>query len=468
MQHPIANPSFSFSRREALQIGVGMFGLSLPAYLQAARYGGVKTNGKDVSCIFLFLAGGPSHFETWDPKPHARDGIRGLWKPTATNVPGTFIIEKMPRLAKMADKYALIRSWQGKSNSHASGSQHVMSGVLPPRGGQFFPNMGCVVTSIYGTKKPGIAPHIGLPVDARYTKSPAYLGPAFSSFDITGDPSAPDFEIEGLTLPRPRFDGRKSLLDQIDNLGRLAERQNKTLIARDKLYEEAFTTLTSGAMQRAANLSEEPRKTREKYGMNIYGQRVLLARRLVEAGCRFVTINHAVQGGPYTSPNRQIAGTWDNHSDIFSFLMTFGGTPPRGRAAHKNWMGYEGPGNLPQLDLSLSALISDLDERGMLDNTLVVAIGEFGRTPKINKNGGRDHYSRAGCALMAGGGVKGGVVIGATDRDGTAPITRPYSPADFSASIYHALGIDAHHTYYPRLPRPTRISEGDIIEGLFA
>eukprot|EP00913_Durusdinium_trenchii_P008984 g8450.t1 len=264
-----------------------MFGLSLPEYLHAAKYGGVTTTGKDVSCIFLFLAGGPSHFETWDPKPHARDGVRSMWNPTATNVPGTFIIEKMPLLAQLADKYALIRSWRGDSNSHAAGSQHVMSGVLPPRGGQHFPNMGCVVTSLLGVKQSGISPHVGLPVDGRYTKSPAYLGPAFSSFDITDDPSSPDFRIDGLTLPRTRFDGRKSLLDQIDNLGRLAETNHKTLTARDKLYEEAFTTLTSGAMQKAANLKEEPRALREKYGMNIYGQRVLLARRLIEAGSRF-------------------------------------------------------------------------------------------------------------------------------------------------------------------------------------
>lgn len=459
-------PRHAVSRRDALQVGVGLFGLSLPAYLQAAKMGRTVA-GKDVSCIFLFLAGGPSHFETWDPKPHARDGVRGIWNPTATNVPGTFIIEKMPHLAKLADKYALIRSWQGKTNSHATGSQHVMSGMLPPRGGQYFPNMGCVATSILGVKQVGISPHVGLPVDGRYTESPAYLGPAFSSFDIASDPSSADFKIDGLTLPRGRFDGRKSLLGQIDNLGRLAETQQKTLTARDKLYEEAFTTLTSGAMQRAANLKEEPLALREKYGMNIYGQRVLLARRLIEAGSRFVTINQAVQGGPYTSGNKT-AGTWDNHSDIFSFLMTFGGTPPRGRKAHKNWLNYEGPGNLPQLDMSLSTLISDLDDRGMLDSTLVVAIGEFGRTPKINSKGGRDHYSRAGCALMAGGGVQGGTVIGATDRDGTAPITRPITPSDFSASIYHALGMNAEETYFPRLPRPTKISEGDVIAGLFA
>jgi hypothetical protein len=458
----------TLSRREALQIGVGMFGLSLPQYLQAARNGGVNSAGKEVSCIFLFLAGGPSHFETWDPKPHARDGIRSLWKPTATNVPGTFIIEKMPLLAKLADKYAIIRSWQGRSNSHATGSQHVMSGVFPATGRQIFPNMGCVIAALQGIKQTGVATHVGLPVDARYTLSPAYLGPAFSSFDIIGDPSSRDFKIERLQLPRKRFDGRQSLLDQIENLGTLAERNHQILTAHDKFYDEAFNTLTSGAMQRAANLEEEAPKLRERYGMNIYGQRVLLARRLIEAGSRFVTINQAVQGGPYGSPNSTTSGTWDNHSDIYSFLMTFGGTPPRGRAAHKNWTGYEGPGNLPQLDMSLSTLIEDLDQRGMLETTLVVALGEFGRTPKINSNGGRDHYHLAGNVLMAGGGVQGGVVIGATDRDGTQPLTRPWTPMDFAASIYQAVGLSPHNTYYPRYPQPTRISEGEIIEGLFA
>jgi hypothetical protein len=239
-------------------------------------------------------------------------------------------------------------------------------------------------------------------------------------------------------------------------------------LARDTVLQEAYATLTSGRIQKAADLSREPRALRERYGMNVYGQRVLLARRLIEGGCRFVTINQAVQGGPYTSPNRQTAGTWDNHSDIFSFLMTFGGTPPRGREAHKNWMSYEGPGNLPQLDMSLSTLIEDLDQRGLLETTLVVAIGEFGRTPNINKNGGRDHWPQSGCALLAGAGVQGGAVIGATDKNGARPVTRPWRPEDFAASIYHALGMDPETTYYPRQPRPIRIAAGEVIEGLFA
>jgi len=461
-----ATTAMQLSRRDALQIGAGLFGLTLPGFLQQRAQAEVSRTRPDVSCIFLFLAGGPSHHETFDPKPHAPQGIRGEWGPIPTNVPGIEICEKLPLLAQHADKYALVRSWQGRSNSHSTGSEHVASGVFPAAGKQFYPNFGCVVQSLLGTKVEGIAPHVGLPVAARYTNPPGYLGPAFGAFDITGDPSAPGFEIEGLKLPRDRFDSRHSLLDQIDNLGRLADRHSDTLLAHNAFYEEAFTTLTSGRMQRAADLSEEPIELRERYGMNVYGQRVLLARRLIEAGCRFVTINQAVQGGPYTSSDGT-AGTWDNHSDIFSFLMTFGGTPPRGRAAHAAWKSYEGPGNLPQLDMSLSALLDDLHQRGLLETTLVVAIGEFGRTPRINSNGGRDHYAHAGCALLAGGGVRGGTVIGATDRDGAHPATRPWRPEDFGATIYSALGLDANTTYYPRLPRPTKIAEGEVIEGLF-
>ena len=375
-----------------------MFGLSLPGYLQAVHAGAAKQSGRDVSCIFLFLAGGPSHYESWDPKPNARDGIKSIWNPTSTSVPGTFLTEKMPLLARVADKYAIVRSWQGNSNSHSTGSQHVMSGVLPARGRQFFPNFGCVVSALKGTQVPGIAPHVGLPVDARYTASPAYLGPAYSSFDITGDPSRADFNLDGLKLPRSRFENRRTLLDQVDNLGRLAETASPLLTAQGKFYDEAFSTLTSGAIQRAANLESESTQLHHRYGMNVYGQRVLLARRLVEAGCRFVTINQAVQGGPYVSPNRQISGTWDNHSDIFSFSMSFGGKPPRGRAAHKHWNSYEGPGNIPQLDMSLSTLLEDLDTRGLLETTLVVAMGEFGRTPRINaKRGATTMHAPATC-----------------------------------------------------------------------
>lgn len=454
------------NRRRALQIGAGMFGLSLPQIL-ATEKALAAAERKDVSCIFLFLAGGPSHFETFDPKPDAPEGVRGLWQPTATSVPGTFICEKMPLMAQRMHKAAIIRSWQGSSGSHSKGSQYAMSGVDPGRNEQYFPNFGCVVQSLLGTKVPGVPSHVGMPVAGRYTTPSGYLGPAYAPLEEHGDPSADDFKMDRLRIEPAHLGHRRSLLDQIDVLGALGESQAVTSQVHQQIYDEAFAMLTSEAMKRAANLHEEPLSLRERYGLNIYGQRVLLARRLIEAGSRFVTINQAVQGGPYTSPNLESAGTWDNHSDIFSFLMTFGGEPPRGRAAHGNWNGYEGPGNLPQLDMSLAALIDDLDERGMLDTTLLVAMGEFGRTPKINKNGGRDHYPRAGSVLMAGAGVRGGAVIGATDREGTEPVTRPWLPEDFGASIYHALGMDANTTYYPRLPRPTKIAEGEVIEGLF-
>ena len=453
------------SRRGALQIGAGMFGLSLPAYLQAARAGRVEDSRSDVSCIFLFLAGGISHFESWDPKPNAPVGIRGPWNPTSTNVPGTFITEKMPLLARMMDKVAIVRSWKGSTGGHAEASKHAMSGVLPrARGTQFFPNFGCVASALKGTRDSGIAPYVGLPVAARYTIPSGYLGPAYAAFNVNGDPSSDGFEIDGLQLPADRFNDRRTLLDQIDDLGRLADSKSQRIGVHDELYDEAVTTLTSGAMQRAANLSEESLETRQRYGTNIYGQRVLLGRRLIEAGARFVTINHAVQGGLFGKG--QTNGTWDNHGWLFDSMMSFA-SRPQGVPAKSTWHSYNGPGNLPQLDMSLTSLLIDLEERGLLDKTLVVAMGEFGRTPKINKTAGRDHYPRAGSVLLAGAGIRGGAVIGATDRHGAAPATRPYSPADFGASIYRALGIDAHATYYPRLPRPTRIAEGEVIEGLF-
>lgn len=455
--------SQSLSRREALQIGMGMFGLTLPGYLQAVRAGSVSPGRREVSCIFLFLAGGISHFESWDPKPEAPEEIRGLWKPARTNVPGTLITEKMPLLAKMMDRVAIVRSWKGISGGHDSASQHVMSGALP-RGQQYFPNFGCVYTALRGPQRSGMPAYVGLPVDARYTQPTGYLGPAYGAYNIDDDPSTADFQVKGLTLPRERFDDRNEMLRQIDNLSRLAHAENKSLKARESVYDEAVATLTSGAIQKAANLGDEPRALRERYGMNIYGQRVLLARRMVEAGARFVTINHAVQGGLFGKGKTN--GTWDNHDDIFGAMMSF--AKPGTGVNPTNWHSYDGPGNLPQLDMSLSTLLDDLSQRGLLDTTLVVAMGEFGRTPKINKSAGRDHYPRAGCVLLAGAGIKGGAVIGATDKSGSDPATQPYGPQDFAASIYHALGIDHHTTYYPRLPRPTPLADGSVIDGLFA
>ena len=451
-----------YSRREALQIGVGMFGLTLPHALQAAQ---AESSERVISCIFLFLAGGPSHFETFDPKPEAPVEIRGPWNPTRTSVPGTFICEKMPLMAQRMHQVAVIRSWQGKSGSHATGSQHVASGMYPPRGGQYFPNFGCLVSALYGNRIPGVPAHFGLPVAARYTDPPGYLGAAHAAFNIAGDPTDPDLKLAELKLPAVRFEDRRSMLRQMDNLGRLSSSSDASLAATDKFSEEALSLLTGGRMQRALNLHEESPQLRARYGQNVYGQRVLLGRRLIEAGARFVTINHAVQGGLFGAGRTN--GTWDNHGWLFDSMMSFRHRPFAVPAGSK-WHSYDGPGNLPQLDMSLSTLLDDLEQRGLLDTTLVVAMGEFGRTPKINKTAGRDHYPYAGSVLMAGAGIGRGIVVGATDRQGREPKTRPWGPEDIAASIYHALGIDPHRTYFPRLPRPTPIADGEVIRELFA
>ena len=458
-----AKLALPMSRREALQIGTGLFGLSLPTYLRELQASETPTSVK--SCIFIFLAGGPSHFETFDPKPDASVEIRGLWKPTSTNVPGTQICEKLPLMASRMDKVAIVRSWQGRSGGHDTGSQHVTSGMFPLQGGQYFPNFGCLVSALFGSKTRGVPAHFGLPVAARYTNPPGYLGPAHAAVNVPGDPSQVPEKFAGLNLSRIRFEDRRSMLDQLDNLGRLYSVSDTGLSAHDQFVTEAIDMLTSGAMQRAMKLDEEPAALRERYGMNIYGQRVLLARRLIEAGARFVTINHAVQGGLFGAG--QTNGTWDNHDWLFDSMMSFA-QPPQAEKNQDRWHRYSGPGNLPQLDMSLSTLLDDLDERGMLDDTLVVVIGEFGRTPKINARAGRDHYPNAGCALLAGCGIARGAVIGATDRKGSQPATRPWRPEDFAASIYHALGVDPYRTHFPRLARPTPISEGVIIEGLFS
>lgn len=451
------------SRRHALQIGAGFFGLSLPQWLRAADASRPRPR-KDVSCIFIFLAGGASHFETFDPKPDAPAEIRGLWKPTRTSVPGTLICEKMPRMAQRMHEVAIVRSWQGKSGSHATGSQHVTSGMEPPATGQYFPNFGCVVSSILSNRVAGMPAHFGLPVAARYTKPAGYLGAAHAAFDIKKDPAEGAAAFAELNLEPARFEDRQSMLKQLDNVGRLAGVSDQGVAAVDKFGGEAVELLTSGAMRKAMNLDDESQETKERYGDNIYGRRVLLARRLIEAGARFVTINQAVQGGLFGGGPTN--GTWDNHHLLFESMMSFAAPPANIPSGYK-WHSTPGPGNLPQLDMSLSSLLDDLRDRGLLDNTLVVVMGEFGRTPKINKYAGRDHYPSAGSVLMAGAGVAGGAVIGATDKHGAEPKTRPWRPEDFAASIYHALGLDPHSTHFPRLTRPTPIANGQVIDGLF-
>ncbi len=451
-----------FHRREALQAGVGLFGLTLPEILQAAS--NRRRHGPEVSCIFLFLAGGPSQFETFDPKPDAPVEIRGLWEPTSTSVPGTFVCEKLPLIALRMDKVALLRSYQAKFGLHPTAMQHMASGFeASPTGSQYFPNLGCLISALYGARISGIPAHFSLPKSHPFLSNAAgYLGSAHAPFDINGDPVNPVVEFGGSKLDPIHLENRLGLLRQLDNLVKVTEGME----AHDTFAEEAVSVMTSGAMHRAMNLAEEPVALRERYGMNIHGQRVLLARRMVEAGARFVTINHAVQGGAFGRTGEKALSSWDHHIHLFEQILSCASKPstlPRG----VDYSLYEGPGNLQQLDMSVSTLVDDLEERGMLENTLVVAMGEFGRTPNFNRNGGRDHYPTAGSVLLAGAGIQGGAVVGATDRKGIDVATIPHGPEDIAATIYHALGIDAHRTYFPRLPRPTPIASGQVIKELF-
>ena len=335
--------------------------------------------------------------------------------------------------------------------------------VFPPPSGQHFPNFGCVVSALAGNRVPGVPSHFGLPVAARYTTPSGYLGTAFDAFDVKGDPCSPKVDFGKPNLEEVRFEDRRSMLTQLDNLCQLGEVNGGSLDAHDKFSSEALELLTSGAMQKAMNLDEESVDLRERYGQNIYGQRVLLARRLIEAGSRFVTINQAVQGGLFGAGPTN--GTWDNHHLLFESMMSFQNEPANIPGTYK-WHSTRGPGNLPQLDMSLSTLLDDLDERGMLDSTLVVVMGEFGRTPRINKFAGRDHYPGAGSVLLAGAGIARGAVVGATDRKGASPKTQPHGPEDIAATIYQALGFDHHQTYFPKLTRPTPITNGQVIPGL--
>ncbi|MCA9179733.1 MAG: DUF1501 domain-containing protein [Planctomycetales bacterium] len=459
---PELAPAHLFSRRGAMQIGAGLFGLSLPQWLRQ-RALAENAPPRDISCIFLFLAGGASHFETFDPKPSAPVEIRGLWSPTQTSVPGTLICEKMPLMAQRMHKVAIVRSWRGVSGSHSTGSQHVASGMAPPPSGQRFPNFGCLLAALRGNRVPGVPAHFGLPVAARYTKPAGYLGASHAAVDLDGDPADGNAAFAKLSLARERFDERQVILSQLDELGRLSEVSDRGIDAVDKFSGEALELLTTGRIRRALDLSDEPQSLRERYGDNIYGRRVLLARRLVEAGARFVTINQAVQGGLFGAGKTN--GTWDNHHLLFESMMSFA-EPPANIPGGYKWARTPGPGNLPQLDMSLSTLLDDLEDRGLLDTTLVVAMGEFGRTPKINKDGGRDHYPGAGSVLLAGAGIARGAVVGATDRNGAEPKTRPWTPEDFAYTIYSALGLNPHQTHFPRLTRPTPIATGSLIEGL--
>jgi hypothetical protein len=466
-----------FSRREFLRVGgAGLFGLSLADIfrLQAASStlpgGPIQTGwGKAQSVILLFLQGGPSHIDIWDPKPDAPSNIRGEFKPIKTNVTGISLSETMPLLAKQMDKATLIRSLSytpaGLFN-HTAAIYQMMTGYTPDRvspSGQLeppspsdFPHAGSQISRL---KPPTVSmlPFVMLPRPLQESNvvgkggTAGFLGPAFDPYYFYQDPNK-EIKLDDFTLrkdvSKERLSRRAKLLDQVE--GAMPEMEKAVSgFALDKYYEKAFDLILSGRARDAFDLSKEPEKLRDRYGRHTFGQGCLLARRLIEAGTRFVQMNWpAVANG---DPNTD---AWDTHAANFGPLRNL---------------------HCPKLDSGLSALLEDMDQRGLLKETLVVAVGEFGRSPRLgvstsgntNSPDGRDHWPYCYTGLVAGAGIQRGAVYGKSDSTGSSPAENPVHPTQLLATIYHALGINPRTIVYNHLNQPRELVQAEPVPALF-
>jgi hypothetical protein len=426
------------TRRSFLRVGsLGLGGLTLSALLRAesqAREAGAAPRRKSV--ILVWLAGGPSHIDMYDLKPQAPAEIRGEFGPIATSVAGIQISEHLPHQAAIMDKLAIVRSACHTNAGHGMGSQWMQTGYQATIevNDNIYPSCGSVVSRMLGANQPGVPAYVNLPGQVQFGKA-AYLGAAYNPFAPDSDPNHPGFEVRNLKFPGrvdgPRLGRRRGLLSEIDNIRRDIDTKGD-LVGIDQFYRDAMEMVTSDKAQRAFDINKEDPKLRDRFGRHDLGQCCLLARRLVEAGVTYV----AVQAG----------GGWDTHGNNFEALK-------------KNL--------LPKYDQAVAALVSDLYERGLHDDVLVMSYGEFGRTPRINPGAGRDHWPGAMSVLYAGGGLKMGQAVGATNTNAEFPVTTPYSPGCVLATMYHALGIDHHHVFYDHARRPLPIlNEGQPIEEL--
>ena len=444
------------TRRSFLQVGAAaMAGLSLPNWFNLQAHGAIdEKKAKIRNCITLFLVGSPGHLDTWDMKPDAPEDIRGKFKPISTSVPGVQICEHFPRMAKIMDRVALIRSLHFNSGaSHENGQRWMMTGHDFDAANKH-PHMGSVISRLYGSKG-DLPSSILLPVGIGNTgtstphgQESAYLGSAHQPFILGSDPARSDFKVADLETPSGqselRVESRRNLLKEIDQLQRQVE--TSSTLERDTAYARAFNLLTSPETKKAFDLGSESPQLRDRYGRNTFGQSCLMARRLIERGTRFVTVNHFD-----TVFN---VSCWDMHAD--------------GNSLNNTYADYEHI-LCPQFDLAFTALLEDLQNRGLLEETVIAVISEFGRTPKINPKGGRDHYPSAWTNFLAGGPIVGGRVIGSTDKNGAAPHDRPVEPPQVIASIYQAMGIDLETTMLPDPGnRPIRLIDAEPIRELFA
>ena len=444
-------------RRDLLRIGsAGFLGLTLPQLLRAAEVSGRKRRANSV--IFLHQFGGPSQYETFDMKPDAPAEVRGSFKPVASRLPGVPVCELLPRMAQVMDKVTVVRSVQHSMMNHNSAGYYSLAGYAPPTDDQrlrdsleLFPAYGSIVDKFAPAARgaPSFVsyPHVIRDGSITPGQHASFLGKTHNPLFIHQDPNAADFKLPELSLPAhlslERLENRKEVLKLIDGQSDLIE---KSAVAHgiDESYQKAVAMLSSGDFKKAFDLSQETRQMRDSYGRTTYGQGCLLARRLVEAGVRCVTVYLSASIGGNE-------GGWDTHG--------FNDKPMD--PILKNYL-------LPLTDRTLPTLLSDLDDRGLLDDTLVLWMGEFGRTPRINKLAGRDHWPQCYSLLMAGGGIKRGHVHGASDKIGAYPDQGMCRPEDVSATMYHLLGINPETEIRDKLGRPLPISRGAVIEGVIA
>ncbi len=429
-------------RRDFIQLGLGGLGLAglLRAKASAADAPGSKP-GSHISCIMIWLDGGPSHYETFDPKPDAPADIRGAFKTVPTQVPGVHFSEPVTRLAGVFDKFTVVRSITHKDPNHGGGNHYMVTGAptpVPVGCGAFVtfhPSMGSMVSHTRGVRS-GIPPYMATPSNTR-SGGPNFLGGQHAPFIVSGHPNSDSFRVQDVVLPRGLAEGRaatrRELRAALDRMKRCADMAAEDpSVEFDRFYEQGFDLVASAKAQEAFDIQREDPKVRERYGRTDMAQRFLLARRLVEAGVSWVTVNW---------------GGWDTHGELEKM--------------------YRGD-SLKTLDQGVSALLTDLDERGLLATTLVLVLGEFGRTPKINPAGGRDHWPGAMSVLMAGAGIPGGQIVGATDAKGYYASENVYRPEDFAASVYTKMGVDPNQVLHTTAGRPVAlVNNGRLIRELF-
>lgn len=423
--------STSFDRRAFLRAGsLGLFGsLSWSDALRAQTAAKPK---REISVIHVLLSGGMSHVDTFDMKPGTRSAFRSVFKPIATNVPGIQICDRLPLLARQADKYTIIRSATHKLSVHERASYLVLSGHEPIATVNH-PSMGSVISKELGPRNE-LPPYMTIPAMTGLWETAGILPGKYSPFEA-GDPSKPGFSVRDIRLPMDvdwaRMERRRSLLAQVDRQFREYDASG-AFDSVDSFYQTAYDLVRSPKAKTAFAIEQEPEPMRDKYGRTSLGQGCLLARRLVEAGVRFVTVSN----GYYK---------WDHHAKVFENL---------------------GDRYLPELDRALASLIEDLHSRGMLESTLVIATGEFGRTPEVNVNAGRDHWPNVFSILVAGGGAPGGQIWGSSDADGMFVRDNPVEIPDLVSTVYQKVGVDFSKEYLTRIGRPFRVSEGTPLKFL--